>query len=114
VALEYFSVLEQENLLENVRRVGAYLQQQLKSVVEDFSLAREVRGHGFMQALELNVPARPFVEAAQAQGVLLNSTQETALRFLPPFLLKEEHVDKSMRVLRKLLKQAKKTGKPRE
>jgi acetylornithine/N-succinyldiaminopimelate aminotransferase len=108
VALEYLKILQEENLLENVRRVGAYLQQQLKSIVDDFEIALEVRGLGFMQALELSVPARPIVEAAQVQGVLFNSTQETALRFLPPFLLEEEHVDKGMRVLRKILK---KTGK---
>jgi acetylornithine/N-succinyldiaminopimelate aminotransferase len=108
VALEYLKILQEENLLENVRRVGAYLQQQLKSIVDDFEIALEVRGLGFMQALELSVPARPIVEAAQVQGVLFNSTQETALRFLPPFLLEQEHVDKGMRVLRKILK---KTGK---
>jgi acetylornithine/succinyldiaminopimelate/putrescine aminotransferase len=113
VALEYLKVLEEENLLENVRRVGAYLQQHLKSIVEDIPIAREVRGHGFMQALDLTVPSRHIVEAAQEKGVLFNSTQETVVRFLPPFLLKEEQVDKGMRVLRKLLNKPKKTGKPR-
>lgn len=109
-ALEYFKIIEEENLLENVRRVGAYLQQQLKALAETVGIVREVRGRGFMQALDLTVPARPIVEEAQAKGVLFNTTQDTALRFLPPFLLKEEHVDKGMKVLRKLLK---KTGKPR-
>jgi acetylornithine/N-succinyldiaminopimelate aminotransferase len=110
VALEYFKILEEENLLENVRRVGAYLQLQLKSLAESIPIAREVRGQGMMQALDLSVPSRPIVEAAQEAGVLFNSTQETAVRFLPPFLVKEEHVDKAMKVLRKLLK---KTGKPK-
>src|SRR5262249_47514724 len=110
VALEYFKVLEEENLLENVSRVGAYLQQQLNSIAESVGIAREVRGHGLMQALDLTVPSRPIVEAAQEQGILLNSTQDTAIRFLPPFLVKEEHVDKALRVLRRLLK---KTGKPK-
>jgi len=41
-----------------------------------------------------------------AEGILLNSTQDTVLRFLPPFLLEEKHVDKGMRVLRKLLREA--------
>jgi acetylornithine/succinyldiaminopimelate/putrescine aminotransferase len=30
-------------------------------------------------------------------------TQDTVLRFLPPFLLEEKHVDKAIRVLKKLL-----------
>jgi acetylornithine/succinyldiaminopimelate/putrescine aminotransferase len=74
VALEYLSIVEEERLLENVEKVGGYLH-----------------------------PARPLVEQALAEGVLFNATQDTVLRFLPPFLLEEKHVDKGARVLKKLL-----------
>ncbi len=104
VALEYLAILEEENLLAHVTQVGGYLQEQLKAVVERFSMAREVRGRGLIQGLQLDVPARPFVEQALAEGVLFNSTQDTVLRFLPPFLLQEKHVDKGIRVLKKLLR----------
>ena len=62
-----------------------------------------MRGRGFIQGIQLEVPARPIVDAAQAEGVLFNSTQDTVVRFLPPFLLEEKHVDKGIRVLKKLL-----------
>lgn len=107
VALEYFSVLEDEKLLENVQRVGTYLQQQFKAIAERFSVVREIRGRGFIQALDLDIPARPLAEQALAEGVLFNSTQDTVLRFLPSFLLQEEHADRGMRILRKLLSKAK-------
>jgi len=103
VALEYLAILEEENLLENVARVGAYLQQELKRVTETCAAAKEVRGRGFIQGLVLDIPARPIVEQALAEGLLFNSTQDTVLRFLPPFLLQEKHVDKGVRVLKKLL-----------
>jgi len=103
VALEYLAIVEEENLLENVRRVGAYLLDQLKHLAERYSVSRQARGRGLIQGLELEVPARPIVERALAEGVLLNSTQDTVLRFLPPFLIEEKHVDKAIRVLRKLL-----------
>jgi acetylornithine/N-succinyldiaminopimelate aminotransferase len=104
VALEYLAILEEENLLENVARVGAYLQEQLKSLAGRNAVAQEVRGRGLIQGVQLAVPARPIVEQALAEGVLFNSTQDTVLRFLPPFLLQEKHVDKGMRVLKKLLR----------
>jgi len=104
VALEYLAIVEEEDLLQHVLQVGGYLQQQLKTLMERYSVAREVRGRGLIQGLELGVPARPVVEHALAEGVLFNSTQDTVLRFLPPFLLQEKHVDKGMRVLKKLLK----------
>ena len=106
-ALEYLAILEEENLLERVRRVGEYLKQELRALTEKFAVAREHRGRGLIQALELNIPARPIVEAAMAKGVLFNSTQETVLRFLPPYLLEEKHVDRGMRVLRGLLRKLK-------
>ena len=112
VALEYLAILEEEKLLENVVRVGKYLQEQLKLVVDRCGAAQEVRGRGLIQGLQLDIPARPLVEQALAEGVLFNSTQDSVLRFLPPFLLQEKHVDKGMRVLKKLL--AKKRRKSSE
>jgi len=109
VALEYLAVVEEEKLLENVTRVGAYLQEQLQLLVKRYAIAQEARGRGLIQGLQLEVPARPIVEQALGEGVLLNSTQDTVLRFLPPFLLQEKHVDKGVRVLKKLL--GKKRGK---
>lgn len=103
VGLEYLAIVEEERLLENVARVGAYLNQQLQELVDKYASTREVRGRGFIQGLVLDLPARPFVEQGLAEGVLFNVTQDTVLRFLPPFLLQEKHVNKGIRVLKKLL-----------
>lgn len=103
VALEYLAIVEEENLLANVAKVGGYLNQQLQELAKTYAVGKEVRGRGFIQGLDLDTPARPIVEAALEQGILVNSTQDTVVRFLPPFLLQEQHVDKGIRVLRKLL-----------
>jgi acetylornithine/N-succinyldiaminopimelate aminotransferase len=108
VALEFFSIIEEEKLLENVQRVGAYLHEQLQGLVSKRNAAVAVRGRGFIQGIQLEIPARPIVDGGLAEGVLFNSTQDTVVRFLPPFLLEEKHVDKGIRVLKKLL------GKKRE
>jgi acetylornithine/N-succinyldiaminopimelate aminotransferase len=104
VALEFLAIVEEEKLLDNVNKVGAYLQQELKIIVEKSAAAKEVRGRGFIQGINLEIPARPIVDAALAEGVLFNSTQDTVVRFLPPFLLEEKHVDKGIRVLKKALR----------
>ncbi len=103
IALEFLSIVEEEKLLENVNKVGAYLQQELKALAEKRGAGNEVRGRGFIQGIQLEIPARPIVDAGLAEGVLFNSTQDTVVRFLPPFLLEEKHVDKGIRVLKKLL-----------
>jgi predicted acetylornithine/succinylornithine family transaminase len=108
VALEFLAIVEDEKLLDNVNKVGAYLQQELKTIVEKSAAAKEVRGRGFIQGINLEIPARPIVDEALAEGVLFNSTQDTVVRFLPPFLLEEKHVDKGIRVLKKLLRKKRK------
>jgi acetylornithine/N-succinyldiaminopimelate aminotransferase len=110
VALEFLAIVEDEKLLENVNKVGAYLQQELKTIVEKSAAAKEVRGRGFIQGINLEIPARPIVDEALSEGVLFNSTQDTVVRFLPPFLLEEKHVDKGIRVLKKLLRKKRKTA----
>ncbi len=103
VALEFLAIVEEEKLLDNVSNVGAYLQQKLNDLVEKRAAATGVRGRGFIQGIQLEIPARPIVDAALAEGVLFNSTQDTVVRFLPPFLMEEKHIDKGIRVLNKLL-----------
>jgi acetylornithine/N-succinyldiaminopimelate aminotransferase len=108
VALEFLAIIEEEKLLDNVNKVGAYLKHELQVVAEKSAVAKEVRGRGFIQGINLEIPARPIVDAALAEGVLFNSTQDTVVRFLPPYLLEEKHVDKGVRVLKKLLRSKKK------
>jgi acetylornithine/N-succinyldiaminopimelate aminotransferase len=103
VALEFLSIVEEEKLLDNVMKVGAYLQQQLQGIVEKRAVAIGVRGRGFIQGIQLEIPARPIVDEALAEGVLFNATQDTVVRFLPPFLMEEKHVDRGIRVLNRLL-----------
>jgi len=104
VALEFLSVLEEEHLLDHINRVGAYFHQELVNLRDNFAVVKEVRGRGLMLALDLNVPSRPYADAALEAGILINSTHETTLRFLPPFIVEEKHVDKTIKTLKKLLK----------
>lgn len=108
VALEFLAIVEEEHLLDNVNKVGGYLKQELQAIAEKSAVAKQARGRGFIQGINLDIPARPIVDEALGESVLFNSTQDTVIRFLPPFLLEEKHVDKGMRVLKKLLKKKRK------
>jgi predicted acetylornithine/succinylornithine family transaminase len=109
VALEYLAVIEEEGLLAQVQRVGAYMTEEFRNLHKKFDIIVDTRGRGMIQAIELSVPARPIVDLAMQEGVLMNVTQEKVLRFLPAFLLEEKHVDKAVRVLKKGLKVVEKT-----
>jgi predicted acetylornithine/succinylornithine family transaminase len=111
IALEYLAILEEENLLEQVRRVGTYFTGKLQELVDKFKIATEVRGVGAIQALQLTVPGKPILDGTLADGLLINVTQDSVLRFLPPFLLQEKQVDAGVRILKRHLVAAQKAAK---
>ena len=111
LALEYLAILEDENLLEQVRRVGTYFTSKLQELIAKFDIATEARGVGAIQALQLNIPGKSVLEGALADGLLINVTQDSVLRFLPPFLLQEKHVDAGIRILKRQLAAAQKAAK---
>ncbi len=103
LGLEFLSIMEDEAILSRVDQTGAYLKRRLQGIVADLESAVETRGTGLMQAVELNIPARPVVEAALARGVMLNCVQGNVIRFLPPLIIDRTHVDRGVDLLRDLL-----------
>jgi acetylornithine/N-succinyldiaminopimelate aminotransferase len=103
LGLEFLAVVEDEGLLERVRVTGAYLAERLAALVDEFDVAVESRGDGLIQALELNIPARPIAEAALERGVMLNCVQGNILRFLPPLIVEKVHIGQALDVLRDIL-----------
>ena len=90
----------EEGILENCREVGAYLGAELSRLGGRYSgLVKEVRGCGFIWGMELTQAGGPVVEACLKQGVLINCTADTILRFLPPLVATKHDVDEMLHVL---------------
>ena len=104
LGLEFTNILEQEDLIAQVRDTGSYLLENLQQLAIASPIGVEARGQGLLLGLELTQPARPIAEAALAEGVMLNVVQGNVLRFLPSFLLQREHVDIAIDLLARLLK----------
>jgi acetylornithine/N-succinyldiaminopimelate aminotransferase len=101
-SIEYFNIIEEENLLEHVRKVGEYFKQRLDEL-KDLPIVKEVRGEGLMLAVELTIPGKEVVKQMLQQGFILNCTHDTVLRMLPPFIINEKQIDKFVRALRPVL-----------
>jgi len=106
VALEFFDILEE--LLPSINAVGGYFRMRLTEMMRDFPFIKEVRGHGLMIGAELEFPGKQLVLDGMQEGLLFNCTHETVLRFLPPYILTEQDVDRAMVALTKVFKKAKK------
>jgi acetylornithine aminotransferase/acetylornithine/N-succinyldiaminopimelate aminotransferase len=103
LALKVLEILARPGFLEHVCEVGAYFRAQLEKLRDGLPLIREVRGQGLMVAAELAVPGKSVVRQALEAGFLMNCTQETVLRFLPPLIIERRHVDNLIAALRPIL-----------
>ena len=104
-SLEYFKIIEDEKLLDHIRETGAYFKARLESL-KDLPVVTEVRGIGLMLAIQLNVPGKDYVKKMLERGFIINCTHDTVLRFLPPFIISNKQVDKTIRALREVLSEA--------
>jgi acetylornithine aminotransferase/acetylornithine/N-succinyldiaminopimelate aminotransferase len=66
---------------------------------------KEVRGLGLMIGMEMETAdlAKAVVKQMLERGVVLNRTDETVVRFLPPYLITQKHVDAAVRQLDQVL-----------
>jgi acetylornithine/N-succinyldiaminopimelate aminotransferase len=89
--------------LERVVETGKHLRSRLEDLAARHDIIREVRGLGLMQAVDLKTPGADFAAAMREEGVLVNCTADTVLRFLPPLIVTKEEVDQMVTVLDSVL-----------
>ena len=105
VALQLLNILEKKKLLKHIEKTGSYLLQELRQLQKEHKSIVEVRGLGLMAGMELDSAdlAKAVVKQMLECGVILNRTDETVVRFLPPYLITKKHVDVVVRQLSILL-----------
>jgi len=91
-ALEFLAIVEEENLLAQVRERGAELSAGLKKLAARFDFIREVRGQGLMLGVDLSCDGAPVVQEALRRGLIINCTHEHILRLLPPFIIRKRDI----------------------
>ncbi|MEO8372872.1 MAG: acetylornithine transaminase [Candidatus Solibacter sp.] len=97
VALEFLDMMEEQ--LPHIAEIAAYFLEFLQALPR----VREVRSKGLMYGLQLDRPAYPLVEAALQRGLLVNATQDTVLRLLPPYITMKADANEAVRILAEIL-----------
>ncbi len=89
--------------LAQVEQLGQYFKGKLKEL--DNPGVVDIRGLGLMIGMEINGDGAAVVKACQEKGLLINCIGGKTLRFLPPLVLDEEHIDIAVTVLQKALQE---------
>jgi acetylornithine aminotransferase len=99
-ALAVLDVMEQEQLMDNARVVGAYLIDHLRR----FSTIKEVRGMGLMIGLEFNEPIKTIRQKLLFEKHIFTGVSGThVIRLLPPLCLSIEQADLFLQALKDVL-----------
>lgn len=107
-------VIEDEGLIDNARRVGAYLRAGLDTLAERCDLIGDIRNQGLFFAVELVADsaresaadaAGKLVEAMKREGVLISriGMDNNILKIRPPLCFSRAHADTVLSVLDRVL-----------
>jgi taurine-pyruvate aminotransferase len=91
-ALENMAIIEEENLLQNVRDMGVYLNERLRDLQDKYAIIGDVRGKGLFAGMELvkdRDTKEPVAETVlmkiaadcMSQGVIIGRTNRSFLEF---------------------------------
>lgn len=100
--------LMENGVLKNAESMGILMHRSLSELQREFpTLVRDVRGYGLMAGVELSIDGDAIVEQLRERGILLNCTNQTVLRILPPLIVQDQHIRETITALREILKLSK-------
>ena len=102
-ALAVLDIMEEEHLVENAAKVGAYLIAELKKLIGSYHVV-DVRGEGLMIGIELDIPYKePRTRLIKEEHCFTGCSGTNVIRLLPPLCLSmdeaQQFIEKFKRVL---------------
>lgn len=97
-----FDLFESEKILEHVKKVSAYLEEKLDTLVQKYDFLTARRGKGLMQGIVVTGrPVGEIVSKAIENGLMVISAGSDVLRLVPPLVITERDVDEMIEKLEK-------------
>lgn len=96
-------LFEENHIIEHVGKVGAYLEAELAKLVDEYDCIETARGVGLMQGLVFKVPVGDMIKRALDKGLVLINAGTNIIRFVPPLIITEEHVDAMVAILKECI-----------
>lgn len=104
VATCVLEIIARDDLCAQAARLGDWLRTKLESLrVKYPEHIAAVRVHGLMIGIELTRPGAAIWKALLEQGFILNLTQDTVLRLLPPLIITQADLDAFVTALDSIL-----------
>ncbi len=86
-------IMERDQMMEHVKKITPYFEQKLDALVEKYDFLTARRGMGFMQGIVSKKPVSEISAKALEAGLIVITAGSDVLRFVPPLIIEEKHVD---------------------
>ncbi|WP_251551996.1 acetylornithine transaminase [Neobacillus muris] len=93
--------LLENNVLDHVNEVSQYLDEQLQSLKEKFSIIKDIRGKGLLKGLAFESGAPEIVQKAISHQLLILTAGPNVVRILPPLPVTKAEIDEFIIALEK-------------
>ncbi len=103
-ACKVIDIISKKSFLDDVQKISKYFHTKLLSLKKRYKFIIEVKGIGLMLGLKFKFPCKDVVKKLLKQGLITNCIQDNVLRFLPPLIIKKNHVDEAIQKLDKVFK----------
>lgn len=112
VAIAALSVVDQEKLIQNSRRLGKIFRIEMQRIIDNSNFLLSVRGKGLLNAIVVNDSAESdtawrFCIALKDNGLLAKPTHGNIIRFAPPLVISEEQLNECITIIEKTVQQFK-------
>ena len=94
--------LTQDGLIDNAERRGKMFKDGLEALKEKHNIIREIRGKGLMIGVELKFEVKDILMEGIEKNLLLLYSGRNILRLLPPLVITEQDVIRSLEILDEL------------
>jgi acetylornithine/succinyldiaminopimelate/putrescine aminotransferase len=97
VALEFLAIIDE--IMPNIRQRAEQIRKGLDHLAGVFGCITEIRSAGMMFGIQLSQPGHGLVLEALRRGLLINCTQDTVIRLLPPYVFTEADAQELLLIL---------------
>jgi L-lysine 6-transaminase len=99
----YLEIIEEDKLVENAAKVGAYLLDKLTAFTQKYEYVTSPRGKGLMCAFDFpDAHARnAFTNACYNNGLIILPCGQRSVRFRPPLTVTTDHIDEGFAIIEK-------------
>lgn len=96
-------IFEREDIVGHVNKVAPYLTKRLDELVDELDCVTERKGKGLMQGIVVTKPLAEVNSRAIEEGLLVIQAQGNVIRFVPPLIAEEKHIDEMIEKLKRAL-----------